>query len=302
MKTWLAHHRHALALALRRLAQAPLNTLLSMLAIGVALALPAGGQMLLGNAAQLARNAAAQPQISLFLALDADARAVGAVEAALKAHPALRSYRYLPREQTRQRMRSAEGLGDVIDALPENPFPDAFAVLPRDDSPAAMETLAGELARLPRVEHVQLDSAWVRRLDALLRLGRGSLALLTLLLGVGLVAITFNTIRLQVLTQRAEIEVSRLLGATDAFIRRPFHWFGVLQGLAGGLLAWAMVQGAALALRGPIAELAQLYSLNFTLRLLNGWESLALLVLAAALGWLGAALSLGQFLNRATSN
>ncbi|CAB1367513.1 permease-like cell division protein FtsX [Denitratisoma oestradiolicum] len=298
MRNWLSQHRSALGLALRRLAQAPVNTLLSVVAIGVALALPAGGLLLLGNAAQLARNAAPTPQISLFLALDADARAVTGVESALKAHGGVSEYRYIPREQTRQRMRSAEGLGDVIDALPENPFPDAFVVQPRDDSPAAMEALARNLATLPRVEHVQLDSAWVRRLDALLRLGRSGVALLALLLGVGLVAITFNTIRLQVLTQRAEIEVSRLLGATDAFIRRPFHWFGTLQGLAGGLLAWAMAQGAALMLRSPIAELAQLYSLNFMLSPLEVRESLVLLALAAVLGWLGAALSLRQYLLR----
>lgn len=297
MRAWLGHHRNALALALRRLAQSPVNTLLSVLAMGVALALPAGGQMLLGNVTQLARNAAPAPQISLFLALDADTRATAAVESALKGHAALQEYRYISREQTRQRMRSAEGLGDVIDTLPENPFPDAFVVLPRDDSPAAMEALARDLAALPRVEHVQLDSAWVRRLDALLRLGRGGVMLLTVLLGVGLVAITFNTIRLQVLTQRAEIEVSRLLGATDGFIRRPFHWFGALQGLAGGLLAWVMVQGAALALRGPIGELAQLYSLNFVLQPLDGMASLILLALASGLGWLGSALSLGQFLH-----
>ena len=98
-----------------------------------------------------------------------------------------------------------------------------------------------ELRKLPRVEHVQLDSAWVQRLDALLRLGRTAVVLLASLLGVGLMAITFNAIRLQVLTSRAEIEVSRLLGATDAFIRRPYYWFGTLQGLLGGVIAWAIV-------------------------------------------------------------
>ena len=97
---------------------------------------------------------------------------------------------------------------------------------------------------------MQLDSAWVRRLDALLRIGRTSVVLLALLLGVGLVAITFNTIRLQVMTSRAEIELSRLLGATDAFIRRPFHYFGVLLGLLGGVVAWLIVGGATLWLQG----------------------------------------------------
>jgi cell division transport system permease protein len=162
-----------------------------------------------------------------------------------------------------------------------------------------MEALAGELRKLPRVEHVQLDSAWVRRLDALLKLGRTGVALLTLLLGVGLVAITFNTIRLQVLTQRAEIEVSRLLGATDAYIRRPFHYFGILQGLLGGAVAWAIVWLATLWLAGPIGDLAQLYSLDFALRSLGHIDSIVMLALAAGLGWLGASLSLRQYLSDA---
>jgi cell division transport system permease protein len=193
-------------------------------------------------------------------------------------------------------MKAAEGLADVIDSLPGNPFPDAFALEPKDEQPATLEALAAELRKLPRVEHVQLDSAWVRRLDALLRLGRTGLALLALMLGVGLVAITFNTIRLQVLTQRAEIEVSRLLGATDAFVRRPFYYHGALQGMGGGLLAWLIVAGAALALRGPIGELVQLYSLEFALTPLGPAESALLLAIAAGLGWLGAMLSVRQYL------
>jgi cell division transport system permease protein len=133
-------------------------------------------------------------------------------------------------------------------------------------------------------------------LDALLRLGRSSLTLLAALLGVGLIAITFNTIRLQVLTQRAEIEVSRLLGATDAFIRRPFYWFGALQGLGGGLVAWAIVALATLGLRGPVNELAQLYSLGFTMPALSVSQIAILLAFATGLGWAGAALSLRQYL------
>jgi len=297
MMTWLHHHRDALLLALRRLAATPVNTLLSLLAIGIALALPAGGQMLVANALQLASNAAPTPQISLFMSLDANRAAANDVETRLKNNSGVKAARFVPREDTLARMKAAEGLGEVIEVLPKNPFPDAFVIDPKDDAPAAMEALARELKKLPRVEHVQLDSAWIRRLDALLKLGRTGVVLLALLLAVGLVAITFNTIRLQVLTQRAEIEVSRLLGATDGYIRRPFHYFGVLQGLLGGVIAWAIVWLATLWLAGPIGDLAQLYSLNFTLRPLGQIDSLVMLTLAAGLGWLGASLSLKQYLN-----
>lgn len=299
MTAWLAQHRVALVLALRRLAASPVNTLLSLVAIGIALALPAGGQMLLGNAARLAGSATPTPQISLFLDLAASRQTAADVEARLKAHPGIKSARFIGRDETLARMRGAEGLAEVIDALPKNPFPDAFAIQPADDRPAAMEKLAAELRKLPKVEHVQLDSAWARRLDALLALGRTAVLLLALLLGVGLAAIAFNTIRLQVLTSRAEIELSRLLGATDAYIRRPFHYFGTLQGLLGGAVAWLIVGGATLWLSGPVGELARLYGLDFALQPLSAFDSAALLAAATLLGWLGASLSLRQYLRDA---
>jgi cell division transport system permease protein len=296
MNAWLTQHRDALLLALRRLTATPLNTLLSLLAIGIALALPAGGQMLFANAQQLAKNATPAPQISLFMALEAPRSSANDIEARLKKHPGVKAVRFVAREDTLARMKSAEGLGEVIEVLPKNPFPDAFVIDPKDDAPAAMEALAQELKKLPRIDHVQLDSAWVRRLDALLKLGRTGVVLLALLLGIGLIAITFNTIRLQVLTQRAEVDVSRLLGATDAYIRRPFLYLGTAQGLLGGIVAWAIVWGATAWLAAPIGELAQLYSLSFTLRPLDTTDSTLLLALAGALGWIGAALSLRQHL------
>lgn len=296
MNAWLVHHRDSLLLALRRLAATPLNTLLSLLAMGIALALPAGGQMLLANAMQLAAGTAATPQVSVFMTLDASRQAADETAERLRKRDDVRNLRFVPREETLARMKASEGLADVIEMLPRNPFPDAFVIDPKDDAPAAMEALAREVRKLPRVEHVQLDSAWVRRLDALLKLGRTGVLLLAALLGIGLVAITFNTIRLQVLTQRAEIEVSRLLGATDGYIRRPFYYFGALQGLLGGAVAWTIVAAAGWWLKAPIEELARLYNLEFALRPLTGSDGLMLLALSAGLGWAGAALSLGAHL------
>ena len=294
MNSWLARHGQALTLAMRRLGASPLSTALSLLAIGIALALPAAGQMLLANALQLARDTAPTPRISLFMALSADKRVIRDTEARLKGHPAIKSVQLLAREDTLKRMRASEGLADVIDALPANPFPDAFLVTPADDRPEAMDQLAEELRALPRVEHVQLDSDWARRLASLLRLGRTGVLLLMLLLGAGLVAVTFNTIRLQVLSGRAEIEVSRLLGATNAFIRRPFQYHGALLGLLGGTVAWLLVAGATLWLAAPVAEVARLYSSGFALQPLSSTDAIVLLAGAAALGWLGASLSLRQ--------
>jgi cell division transport system permease protein len=297
MKGWLLHHRQAGKQALRRLTSTPLNTLLGALVLGIALALPAVGEMLLANFQRLAQRVAATPQISVFMALDAGKKDVAEIESRLRKHAQTREVRLVTREETLKRLKDSEGLGEVIESLPRNPFPDAFVVVPRDETPAALEAMRDEFARYPRVEHVQLDSAWVKKLDALLRLARLTVTLLATVLGVALVAITFNTIRLQILTQQDEIEVSRLLGATDAFIRRPFYYFGALQGLAGGLVAWLAVLGATLLLRGPVSELAMLYGIDFSLHILPLADSALLFGLAALLGWAGAWLSLQRHLS-----
>ena len=298
MRVWLAHHQEAARLALRRLTSAPLNSLLSLLAIGVALALPAGGQMLLANALHLAGTTSAVPQISVFMAANAERRAATEIESRLGKYGGVKQVQFLPREDTLARMKANPGLRDVIEALPANPFPDAFVVTATDDRPEAMEKLAVEFRQWPKVEHVQLDSAWVRRLDALLKLGRTAVMLLGALLGAGLIAISFSIIRMQVLTHRAEIEVSQLLGATDGFIQRPFLYYGLLLGLGGGIVAWLLVGAAALWLRTPLSELVRLYDLTLVLQTLDARDSALLLGFAAGLGWLGAMISLRQHLRQ----
>lgn len=293
---WFRAHQRALLLAIRRLAATPLNTLLSVLGIGIALALPAAVYLMLAHAGTLAQGRPATPQLTVFLAIDADRKAAQAVAAKLKAEPAVAGTELLAREDTLARMKASGGLADAIGVLPKNPFPDAIVVTPADDAPAALEQLATTVRQWRDVEHVQVDADWARRLAALVRLAKTGLLLLAVLLGIGLLAIVFNTIRLQALTRRDEVEVSRLLGATDGFIRRPFLWHGTLLGLAGGLSAWLIVAAAILWLRLPVAELASLYGVDFMPALPGPRETAAILGAASLLGWLGAALSIGQHL------
>lgn len=295
---WLSAHGKALRLALARLAAAPLNTLLSILGIGIALALPAGGYLFLNQLALLAQGTAATPQLTIFLAVDAERRTALAAEAKLKGLPAVGRTQLLAREDTLARMKKSNALANAISVLPKNPFPDAIVVTPADEQPAAIEQLAATLRQWKEIEHVQVDADWARRLAALIRLANTIVLLMATLLGFGLVTITFNTVRLQVLTRQAEVDVSRLLGATDGFIRRPFLWHGALLGLLGGGIAWLVVVGAILWLRLPVAELAQLYGLDLTLALPPPVQSMLLLAGAALLGWLGALLSMYQFLRR----
>lgn len=296
MNSWLIQQRAALALALRRLADTPTITLLAAISIGVALSLPAGGHLLLRSLQQLGQGNSATPQISVFMALDADDKASDKVGEQLKTQPGVGKVEFVSREATQKRLREA-GLAQVIDSLPHNPFPDTFVITPRDTTPEALENLRAELEKLPRVEYVQLDSAWAKRLSVLLELGRTAVWLLAALLGVGLIALIFNTIRLQVLTKREEIEVSRLLGATDSYIGRPYYYFGALQGLLGGVVACAIVYASFGMLQARFAELVELYRMGFSLRQLGPMDILAILGVASALGWIGAALSVRQHLS-----
>lgn len=296
MSALLRQHGNALTKAVARLAAARLNTLLGALVMGIVLALPAIGEMLLDNFMSLAGMVSAKPEISIFLAVEAERGDADKLGQALRQNPAIAAVRFVPREEALGRIRQNQGLADVIDSLPTNPLPDAFVVLPKDEAPAAAEQLRQALSHLPKVEQVQLDSAWVKRLDALVRAGRTALMLLAGLFAVAVLAVTFNTIRLQILTLREEIEVSQLLGASDAYIRRPFYYFGLLQGLLGGLLAWLLVAVATAFLREPLGQLAAAYNLDLVLHGLPPGQTALLLAFAAALGWGGTWLSVRRFL------
>jgi cell division transport system permease protein len=295
---WLWLHWRAFVQACGRLAAQPLGTLLSALVVGIALSLPAGGYLVLDNVAGLARGVSGAPEISVFMAPDVTDSDVAGIERRLKAETRLARYRFVSRDDALAQL-AASGLGDVLGGLDANPLPHAFVLVPADEDPVLFDALATELRGWPGVAHVQLDSEWVKRLHALLGLGKSAVLVLAALLGVALVIITFNTIRLQILTQRAEIGVSRLLGATDPFIRRPFYWLGGLQGLLGGLVALGAVWGVVLALRAPVAGLAQTYGAIFQLAGPGTVESLAILGFAVFLGWLGSAISVRRHLAEA---
>ncbi len=291
MKNWVRHHWRSLAATLVRFARTPLASVLNIGVVGVALALPLAFYVILANLQSLAQDKAPTPQISIFLALDAQASDARETENRLKKHAAVAKVRFVPRDQALADLKAKSGLSDVIASLGRNPLPDGFVIDARENSSAALEQLRDEFKAWPKVEHVQLDSAWARRLDATIRLGRLVVLVFGTLLGFTLVAVTFNTIRLQILTQRAEIEVAKLIGATNPFIRRPFLYYGAVLGLAGGITAWIVVWAGLWLLNDRLGSLTQLYGASFTLRHLSLPDAASLCLFAAALGWLGAWLS-----------
>jgi cell division transport system permease protein len=296
MRAWFQHHRLSLAQTTARLAKSPFATTLNVVAIGAALALPFGVYCLLANLESLSHKVSFEPQLTVFLARDAGRADAASLEGRLKGARGVRAVRFISREAALADLGRTGGLNEVIASLPQNPLPDAFVVTLSASDPASAERLELEFKSLPKVAHVQADSAWVRRLDALLRLGRTGLVLLAVLLGMALVAVTFNTIRLQILTQRDEIELCRLIGATHAYIRRPFFYLGSLLGFLGGLAALAMVTGGLSLLNSDLGTLAQLYGSDFRLRPPTPQEMGVVLGAAAALGWLGAYLSVSRHL------
>ena len=296
MRVWLQHHRLSLAQTSSRLARSPFATTLNVLAIGVALALPLGVYSLLANLEVLSRKVSVDPQLTIFLARDATKADTAAVEGRLKTARGVRSARFISRDAALADLGRAGGMSEVIASLPQNPLPDAFVVTLSTSDPVLADRLELEFKALPKVAYVQADSAWVKRLDALLRLARTAVVLLAGLLGTALVAVTFNTIRLHILTQRDEIELCRLIGATHAYIRRPFFYLGSLLGLLGGVAALGIVAAGLAFLNRDIGVLAQLYGSDFRLGMPGPREMGALLGAAAALGWLGAYLSVSRHL------
>ncbi len=293
MIAWLRQHREAGARALGKLAAQRAAALLNALVIGVALSLPAGGYALLANLQGVAQRFSFEPQLSVFLKQGAKR---AELEARLRADRRIARLRFVSREEALKELRESAGLADVVAALEHNPLPDAFVLRTAEPGAGALAALAAELRALPGVAQVQVDSAWAQRLGALARIGRLALAALAALLATGLVAVTFNTIRLQILTQREEIEVSQLLGATDAFVRRPFFYLGFLQGLAGGVLALGILWLGLATLNPGVRELAQTYGSSFQLAFVSGVDALGLVVFSAVLGWLGALLSVSKYL------
>jgi cell division transport system permease protein len=290
-------HVTAIKQALLRLVGKPLTTLLSALVIAIALTLPALGYVLVDNVASLARGISGKPEISVFLKTDVPAERVKAIETSLRANPQVAALRFVPRDEALKQLTARGGFGDVTGALADNPLPDAFILDPRNDSPTSFEALRAQISKIPEVAQTQLDSEWVERLHAIVALARSTTLLLASLLGTALVIVTFNTIRLQILTQRHEISVKLLLGATRTYVRRPFLYFGLLQGLLGGLLAWALVTGLLLIMAPRIEALAQRYSIVLSIGNPAIWQAAVLCAFAALLGWLGAAISLRRHLH-----
>lgn len=296
MRAWLMQHGIVFFYTFKRLASAPVTALLSITVMGIALSLPTGVYVLMENLQSISGQAAGSPQISLFLKQDAQKEDIDKIQQRLQEDSQIVNYRFVSKDSALTQLQQSSGFTDITANLTYNPLPDAFVVHTRENTSDSLEQWKLTLQSWPEIAHVQFDSAWVDRLNALLKLGRSVVLMLATLLSIAIVAIMFNTIRLQILTKRDEIEISKLIGATDSFIQRPFLYFGAIQGLSGGITAWLIITWVIAVLNDELMPLAQLYDLDIQLRHLSLQDSISLLLFSAWLGWLGARISVASHL------
>ena len=271
MKSLLRQHRYALAVTLRRLISQPISSLTNLLVIALALSLPLLGASLLVSIEPVARKVSVTPELTIFLKTDAASTAAEQLAKRIRSEHAhqVSGVRIIPKDRALKDLRENPAWEQALKVLPNNPLPDAVVVAftPGEDLAARADELARVWRSWPNVDLVQLDSAWVQRLEALLRFGKVGLLLLALSVILVVLATVFNTVRMQALSQREEIGVARLVGATEGFVRRPFLYLGALTCTLAALISIGVARGALMPLNDALASLARSYDAEFALAL-----------------------------------
>jgi len=289
IQAYFARHAQTLLGSLGRIVNQPFATLMTMGVVAVALALPLLLSLFLSNMSAATGNWNNAFDLSVYMNKKASAARVATVAKQLRQRGDVATVRVITADQALAEFRDDSGFGKALDALTDNPLPDTLIVTPTlpASTPQGTDTLKQAIAAIADVQAVQLDTEWVKRLHAMLDILRRVVLLTAGLLGAGVVLIVGNTIRLDILNRRTEIEVMKLVGASDGFTRRPFLYSGVWYGLGGGLMALIMVALAAVILAKPVDTLAKLYGSQFRLRGLGFTTAVGVLALAVGLAWLG---------------
>ena len=317
---WMSLHAGAAVDTLDRLLRAPMATAMTVAAIAIALALPATLFVVLDNLERLGGGWHRGAAMTLFLQPGIDEQRGAELAAALRARAGIEAVEMISRDQGLAEFREYSGLGAALEQLSDNPLPVVLAIYPVEPlgpidpreriGPAApatfgetppdrgLDALAVELNALPDVDFVRVDVQWLQRFKAIILLLRNASLLLAGVLALAVLLVVGNTIRLEIENRRGEVQIMDLVGATPAFIRRPFLYSGAWYGLLGGIFAWVMVALSVQALRAPVGRLASLYHTEFDLNGLGPLPSLALLAASAVLGILGSWVAVGRQLSR----
>ena len=294
---WVEDHLRAAIGSMGRLYRHRLGSAMTVLVIGISVALPTGFLLALQNMESLTGSWEGAARISMFLHGDVGDAEANELADSLRDWEGVVGVEFVPPDAALAEFRQLSGMGDALDLLDENPLPAMLVLEPTTGLDAAdLQTLTTELEMLGPVEQARLDLQWVQRLDAIMQLMRRGVWLISLLLAISVVLIVGNTVRLAIENRREEIIITKLIGATNAFIRRPFLYEGVWYGLAGGLLAVILVEGGRLLLQGPADRLATLYQTGPLLHGLGFQGGLAVLLGGTALGLIGSWMAVARHL------
>jgi len=295
----IGEHFKACFSSLGRLGRAPFASLLTIAVIGIALALPVGMFVALKNIFVVGQHWDNGAQISLYVKKNTSQVQINHLLTELKTRSGIRSIKYISPKQGLAEFKKQSNFGDALNELPENPLPGVIEVEPNAslDDPFVIKQLLSNLKMYPQVDSAVLDMQWVMRLNSILHIARRSIWAISILLGLAVLLVIGNTIRLVIENYRREIEVVKLVGATDAFVRRDFLYIGIFYGLFGGLIAWLLVDMVMDLLKGPVRDLAMLYNNQFHLLSIDAHVVWSLLITAGSLGFAGAWLAVAKHLN-----
>jgi cell division transport system permease protein len=300
LSNWAARHGQALVSSMGHLARSGLATMLAVGVMGLALALPLGLNTLVGNVRLATGDFSGALGMTVYLKTQVSEQSARHLAQNLRERTGVADVTLVTAAQALEEFRSQPGFGAALDALSDNPLPNVLTVRPAADatSPEQLDALRAAVEAWPEVDSVQLDRDWLLRFDALLDLMRRALWITAALLGAGVIAVVGNTIRLEIKSRAAEIDVTQLVGGSRAFVRRPFLYTGMLYGLIAGALAWGLVAAARFALNPSVARLAAAYGQSFTLAGPTLREFGLSMLAGLALGWIGAALASGREIAR----
>ncbi|MSP86160.1 MAG: ABC transporter permease [Methylotenera sp.] len=297
MINWLNQHMQAIKLVLTRMLDNKLSTFMISLVIAVAMCVPGLFYMGVDHLSQLSNHMQDETEISLFLKLDADPNIASEIDAVLAKNIAIKQFHLVAKDQAWKDLKTkaeSNKIGNEVNQLAKNPLPDAFFIQAKSSDPATLEALKNELQSIPGVDQAVLNTEWAKRLSTILTLGTKIILFIAALLGIALLVIIGNTVRMQVLTQKDEIIVSKLIGATTSFIRTPFLYAGMVYGLFGGLLAMVFLILIIQLYNQSVVQLSHLYSSDFSLPWLNLPLFIAIVLASIFIGWLGSYLAVSR--------
>jgi len=301
MSNLLNHHLQAIKLVLSRMHSNLLSSFMICLVIAVAMCLPSLFYLGVDNLSRLTDQMQSETEISLFLKLDTSAEAITEIDGLLANNPDISQYHLVTKDeawkQLQEKSKGNQDISDAISQLGRNPLPDAFFIQAKSADPDSLQALKSKLEEIPGVQQALLNTEWAKRLATLLGLGKKVIFFIALLLTTVLLVIIGNTVRMQILTQKDEIEVSYLIGATNSFIRTPFLYAGVLYGLFGGLLAILMMLGMIQTFNYSVSEISHLYSSDFSLALFNAGLYATVISAAVLIGWIGSYFAVTRAIN-----